>query len=331
MTHLDLFTGIGGFSIAARKVWGDDHRIISFCEIDQRCRDFLSRAWPGVPCWDNIKTLDATKWKDKVDLLTGGPPCQPASRVGKQKGSADDRWLWPEAIRIVAECHPTWVLFENPPGIKDLAQYGVQPPVEEDGSACGNTGDLFSRRGRCLFEKILEEIEALGYEVSVLDIPAAAINAPHIRHRLWILAYATQERERPGSSCGNSRSGKFLEGSLPRANASYDAQSHLADCQCSGRDREAVSVCREESGQSFVESRLDPWSSYAWVPCADGKIRRAPDDSFGLVDGLHCSILGALGNSIVPQIAAEIMKAIKASCIECDLPTNHSNYLLEDE
>jgi DNA (cytosine-5)-methyltransferase 1 len=296
VNHLDLFTGIGGFSLAAYEVWGDEHAIVSFCEIDRRCREFLSRTWPGVPCWDDIKTLDATKWIGTVDLLSAGVPCQPASRAGKQKGEEDDRWLWPEALRIVEECKPTWVLFENPPGVQDVGLDGI-----------------------------LAELEGKGYEIGILDIPACAVDAPHIRSRLWIVGYSEsstrrvlQQHERSGKSDIDARGS--TEGGV--ADTRYQQSRWTTEserCKSSGTFRAPSRLC---------------WDSHLWLPCADGKVRRAPDDTLGLAHGLpmellealgtegrqtpeDCepsrSLLGALGNSIVPQVAVEIMMAIKAA------------------
>jgi DNA (cytosine-5)-methyltransferase 1 len=278
MRHLDLFTGIAGFSLAAREVWGDEHTIISFCEIDRRCREFLARAWPGIPCHDDIKTLDATQWLGAVDLCCAGIPCQPASRAGKQKGSGDERWLWPEALRIIEECKPTWLLLENPPGIQDVGLDGI-----------------------------LAALEGQGYEIGILDIPACAVGSPQLRHRLWILGFSMSI----GSARNNGR--RSREESEDRCEGNL-AHSGMSGCEIStsqpgdaGQEQQAIErgVLRGNSPSQ--------WGSSIWLSCADGKVRRAPDDSICLVDGLHRSILGALGNSIVPQVAVEIMRAIKTA------------------
>ena len=311
MRVLDLFSGIGGFALAEFWVWGGDFEIISFCEIDKRCRNFLSKVWPGVPIHDDIKTLNATKWLGTVDLLVGGPPCQPASRAGKQRGKEDDCWLWPEALRVLEECQPTWCLFENPPGIEDVGLDGI-----------------------------LDEMERLGYEVAPpFDIPACSVDSPQIRHRYWILGHSENSARRVLLQHEKQRESDFdlrgsVEGHMAHSederhqerrmgyrqtgreneriawSASAEiAESRLADTEVN--ERGARLCYREPEGQWRDEPANSHWDSYVWVPCADGKVRRAPDYSFSLVDGLHSSILGALGNCIVPQVAAEIMKAIK--------------------
>lgn len=268
-THIDLFSGIGGFALAAS--W-NGVRTVQFCEIDRRCREFLSRAWPGVPCHDDIRTFHGT---GPVWLLTGGVPCQPASRAGKQRGAEDDRWLWPEACRCLAEIRPTWALFENPPGIGDVGLAGI-----------------------------LAEMEAIGYEVRVLGIPACAVGAPHRRERYWIMGHALES--------GRKRSDVSVRPGRPLETSSDERRPvccELADTQTTtglGMSNGG------KHGASTSYGRCDPdlWRDCVWLPCADGKVRRAPDDSIGLVDGLHRSLLGALGNSIVPQVAARIIAAM---------------------
>lgn len=97
-THLDLFTGLGGFAIAAQAA---GFRTVAMCESEPRCQRFLTRTW-GIPVIHDVHELDGRQYRG-ITLLTGGPPCQPASRAGKQGGAGDDRWLWPEALRVLAE------------------------------------------------------------------------------------------------------------------------------------------------------------------------------------------------------------------------------------
>lgn len=239
-THVDLFAGIGGFSLAAS--W-NGVRTVAQCELDPKCRAFLEEAWPDTEKHNDVRTFDGERYAGAW-LLTAGVPCQPASRAGKQRGSTDDRWLWPAALAVLGRVRPTWALFENPPGIGDV----------------GLTG-------------ILADVEALGYEVRVFGIPACAVGSPQRRERYWIVC-------------------------------------HMGEPDSDGR---AAGQCQAEAARyrSAAESNVGGfWRDYVWLPCADGKVRRAPDDSVGLVDGLHKSVLAALGNSIVPQVAAEIINAM---------------------
>jgi len=113
MKHLDLFSGIAGFALAAQNVWGADHHIHAFVEIDQFCQKVLAKHWPGVPIHSDIKEYkhDGTV----IDLLTGGFPCQPFSCAGKREGRDDNRFLWPEMFRVIGETRPRWVIAENVP------------------------------------------------------------------------------------------------------------------------------------------------------------------------------------------------------------------------
>ena len=320
MTHVDLFSGIGGFALAAH---ANGIRTVQFCEIDSRCRDFLSKAWPGVAIHDDIRTFhcgeaDGTRLHQNgiraeraPFLLTAGVPCQPASRAGKQRGEADDRWLWPESLRVLRKVAPAWCLFENPPGIGDLGLNGI-----------------------------LSDVEAEGYEVEVLSIPACAVNAPHRRERYWIvgkrMAHADEPR-REGPDVREGRhdahglcaeraqgdladTGRFESGQDEQKRGSQGRTTNRRDsAECVGYAESSIGRARENKGEYKWHDRSElsnagSWNNFVWMPCADGKVRRAPDDTFSLVDGLHRSILGALGNSIVPQVAARVIAAM----VKCD-------------
>ena len=159
--HLDLFSGIGGFALAAK--WAG-FRTITFCEWDKFCQKVLRKNFPDVPIFGDIRELDGTKYKG-VELLTGGFPCQPFSIAGKQKGKDDDRYLWPEMLRIISEAQPTWIIGENVAGIVNMA-----------------------------LDQVLIDLEAQGYAAWPFIIPACAVGAPHRRDRVWILAYSNSNR-----------------------------------------------------------------------------------------------------------------------------------------
>src|SRR3990167_7230120 len=110
---LDLFSGIGGFSLGLERTGG--FRTIAFCEIEPYCRAVLKKHWPDVPCFTDVRTLTACD-VGAVDLICGGYPCQPFSEAGKRLGAQDDRHLWPEYLRLIQELRPTWVIGENVAG-----------------------------------------------------------------------------------------------------------------------------------------------------------------------------------------------------------------------
>lgn len=160
-----LFSGIGGFDLGLERA---GMRCSWQVERDPYCLRVLAKHWPDVPRHHDIKELDRDDFAglDAVDLVCGGPPCQPASLAGKRRGADDDRWLWPETLRCVAALRPAWCLFENPLGFVTLGLDGV-----------------------------LSELEGLDYAVWPLVIPAVAVDAPHRRSRVWILANSNSVRE----------------------------------------------------------------------------------------------------------------------------------------
>ena len=305
--HIDVFTGMAGFTLACH--WADIQTEV-MCENDKRCRQFLERTWPGIPIVPDVRGFDGTEWRGQF-LLTAGVPCQPASRAGKQRGKEDDRWLWDETLRVVSEARPDWCLFENPPGIDDVGLGGI-----------------------------LADLEAQGYEVAPpLIIPACAVNSPQLRARYWIVAYNNKQSikkdtDREGKSkqtdwgtlwninpsIGQGNVALPIGGRQERAEqqpAGYSqhnkgdmADTSRAECLQGRNDKPG-----NKEGAHTKPTRNPPyqaqWDNSLWLPCADGKVRRAPDDTFGVVDGLHRSLLAGLGNSIVPQVAYEIIRAIK--------------------
>lgn len=188
MTHLDLFSGIGGIALAAR--WaGFSTRL--FCEIEPYAQRVLRKHWPRVPIHDDIRTLTAETLQrhgvGRPTLLTGGFPCQPFSCAGKRKGTADDRFLWPEMLRIIAECRPAWVVGENVAG--------------------------FVRLG---LDRALADLEGEGYECRTFVLPACAVGAPHQRMRVFIVAHAQGGQRRdfaPDAGNGAQREGRGEPGS----------------------------------------------------------------------------------------------------------------------
>jgi DNA-cytosine methyltransferase len=162
MKHLDLFSGIGGFALAARWMGWE---IVQFVEIDNYCQKVLSKNFKGVPIHGDIKTFDGKRFRGTVDILTGGFPCQPYSACGLRKGKQDDRHLWPEMLRVIREIRPKWVVGENVVGLLNW-----------------NEG--------LVFEEVQADLEAEGYEVQSFILPACAVNADHQRERIWIIAYA---------------------------------------------------------------------------------------------------------------------------------------------
>ena len=157
MRHVDLFSGIGGFALAAR--WAG-LETIQFVEIDPFAQRVLRKNFPDVPIHTDIRDFDATQFQ-RTFLLTGGYPCQPFSQAGKRGGEGDDRHLWPEMLRVIRECRPTWVLAENVAGHITMG-----------------------------LDTVLVDLESEDYSTRTFVIPACATDAPHRRDRVWIVAYS---------------------------------------------------------------------------------------------------------------------------------------------
>ena len=167
MKHLDLFSGIGGFALAAKWVWKDEYLNVGHSEIDKYCCQLYHKRFPESKCFGDITKVDWSKVK--VELITGGFPCQPFSVAGKRRGKADDRYLWPPMFDAIRAIHPRFVVVENVPGLDDKTHLAL------DGC--------------------ISDLESEGYEVAPpFWIPACAVGAPHRRNRIWIVAYTNHGR-----------------------------------------------------------------------------------------------------------------------------------------
>lgn len=182
LTHLSLFSGIGGLDLAAE--WAG-FKTVGQCEWADYPTKVLEKHWPDIPRWRDIKTLTKESFYERtglwtVDVISGGFPCQPFSVAGKQRGKGDDRYLWPEMVRVIKELRPTWVVGENVAGIVRMA-----------------------------LPDILSELEACGYRARAFLVPACAVGARHRRYRVAIVGYAEHNglpsTEVKGSAAETSR------------------------------------------------------------------------------------------------------------------------------
>ena len=162
MNVLDLFSGIGGFSLGLQRA---GMKTIAFCEIDKYCQKVLKKNFPDIPIYDDVCKLNGSDINEPVDLICGGFPCQPFSVAGKRLGAADDRHLWPEYLRLIQELKPkpTWIIGENVAGLINMG-----------------------------LDKVLSDLEGAGYAVRTFVIPAVAVDAKHRRDRVWVVAHALQ-------------------------------------------------------------------------------------------------------------------------------------------
>ena len=162
MTHGSLFSGIGGFDLASQWMgWENKFH----CEWNEFGQKVLEYYWPKAELFTDITKSNFTKYANKIDILTGGFPCQPYSSAGKRLGKEDARHLWPEMLRAIKEIQPRWVVGENVRGLTNW-------------------------NGGLVFDEVQSDLEAQGYEVLPFLLPACAVNAPHRRDRIWFIAYS---------------------------------------------------------------------------------------------------------------------------------------------
>jgi len=191
MRHGSLFSGIGGFDLASEWMGWEN---VFHCEWDSFCQKVLKYYWPKSESYGDITKTDFTIWRGRIDILTGGFPCQPYSQAGKRLGKEDDRHLWPEMLRAIREIQPRWVVGENVHGIVNWS-------------------------GGLVFEEVQTDLENEGYEVQPYILPAAGVNAPHRRDRVFFVAYATGNGHKSGHKetrgterCSEQRGLQQLEG-----------------------------------------------------------------------------------------------------------------------
>lgn len=168
LTHLSLFAGFGGLDLAAEMA---GIKTVGQCEFADYPTKVMEKHWPDVPRWRDIRTLTgevfyARTGRRTVDVISGGFPCQPFSNAGKRRGKEDDRYLWPEMVRVIKELRPTWVVGENVAGIVNME-----------------------------LDTVLFDLEAEGYQTRTFLIPAHAVGAPHRRYRVAIVAHTDSSRQ----------------------------------------------------------------------------------------------------------------------------------------
>src|SRR3990172_4764746 len=345
MKHIGLFEGIGGFSLAAR--WAG-WETIAWCEWNEFGQKVLRHHFPEAEGFGDIKQTDFKKYNGKIDIITGGFPCQPYSLAGKRKGKEDDRHLWPEMLRVIREVQLSFVVGENVFG-------------------------LINWNGGLVFDEVQADLEDEGFEVWAYVLPACAINAPHRRDRVWFVAYNqhnwNRRREQQQESEQKTNRTSENTGSNGCSNGEYDKQiskrnewefgtggkERLSTCKalqdvpnpdcdgcdkCNGNNEKHTGKGREYALNDIVKATMHTnGTSEQGEPIEQQRERKfnRPDrrDGFnnfqnfptqspicGGDDGLPRELDGitfpkwrvesikAYGNAIVPQVALEIFKVI---------------------
>lgn len=207
LTHGSLFSGIGGPEIAAEIMgWKN----VFHCEINPFGRKILDYWFPNSKSYEDITKTDFTEWRGKINVLTGGFPCQPFSCAGQRKGAEDDRYLWPEMLRAIREIQPDWVVGENVAGILSMVQPGSETALGREKSLFGEVDrKRILHRQEYVVETVCNDLEREGYSVQPVVIPACAVGAPHRRDRVFFIARRIQDNNNNIGSGYTCRFGRF--------------------------------------------------------------------------------------------------------------------------
>ena len=281
---LDLFSGIGGFSLGLEST--GFFETVAFCEKDDFCKKVLQKHWGDIKIYDDIRSIDD---EIQADVITGGFPCQSFSQAGLQKGRADDRFLWNEMFDVIKKVKPRWVIGENVQGIINIEQGMVLKQVQDD-------------------------LEGIGFEVQCIVIPASGIGAWHQRKRVWILANNISKPKSIRHRGRDSKSKNEEWAFLPREQEGGEMGSKTKRCsnvsdtgskRYKGHDFKQIKHDQKfrQSAGNNDEKRETWWET-------ESRICGVPDGvSYG-VDRDRAQRIKALGNSIVPQIARQLGLAI---------------------
>jgi len=293
MAHVDLCSGIGGFALGFQ--WAGLSKPVLFCDIEPWSRKVLAKHWPDVPIATDVKELanDPDRNVPDCDILTAGYPCQPFSHAGKRLGQADDRHIWPYILQIVAQKRPAWCSFENVYGHVSMG-----------------------------LDQVLLDLEGQGYASRTFIVPACAVDAPHRRDRVWIIAHTDSDREPNGPVNGSQ--GQRLQSSADVADTESligDGGEHRkfteegerqGELGGEGSLRRKADVADTDSARCKEQRRSEPaQAKHQARQCGSGWL---PEPSVGRVaHGIPKRVdrLRGLGNAIVPQIAMKIGEAIK--------------------
>jgi DNA (cytosine-5)-methyltransferase 1 len=286
---LDLFSGIGGFSLGLEST--GFFETIAFVEKDKFCQKVLKKNFNNIPIEEDIRNVKGSNYK--ADVITGGFPCQPFSVAGKRKGTEDDRYLWDETIRVVAECKPKWFIGENVEGIINIQEGMVLRQVQTD-------------------------LEEQGFQVQCLVIPASGIGAWHQRKRIWIVANSSSQRSSSQSIGEHRELDKEIKGKKEtRDQSTLCTSSSCSDVSNSNnngsyrsqRNETEQSSNKQEDRLSFRDDKDVSNSNSNWWK-AQSKLCGVPNGLSYELDKDRANRIKSLGNSIVPQIARQLGLAI---------------------
>ena len=284
LTHGSLFSGIGGFDLASEWMgWKN----VFHCEYDPFCQKVLKHHFPNSKLYKDVRKFDATNYLGRVDILTGGFPCQPFSSAGKRKGTEDERHLWPEMLRVIREVSPKYVVGENVRG-------------------------LLNWSGGLVFEEVCADLEAEGYEVTPYLLPACGKNAPHRRDRIWFVAHSNKCNDRRTSRSVSSKEEEERiceRNEVPKSTLSGEVWNapDTFSARCEGGRK-----LTKPTTQKRISDSCDTWENFPTQPPICGGDDGLPEELDGITfPKWRKESIKAYGNAIVPAVAHEIFKAIQ--------------------
>lgn len=276
MKHASLFSGIGGFDLAAQWMgWENEFH----CEHNEFGKKILKHYWPKAISYDDITQTDFTIHRGSIDVLTGGFPCQPFSVSGKRGGTNDDRYLWPEMRRACQEIRPNWLVCENVTGIitmEDPREISKDVFFKVENRTLVRLQEIdryeavYVRQAKMLIETICEEIEACGYETIPFVIPAASVGAPHRRDRIFIVAHAYNN----GSHGSKNGQGRNKGNDCHEAREESIEQSKGCGCKADATNTNSHRLQRRGNGELCTEkahSELEGLSPAPYVTNPNGE------------------------------------------------------------
>ncbi len=286
MKHGSLFSGIGGFDLAAEWMGWQN---VFHCEMNPFGQRVLAHHFPNSKLHEDVTTFPASDYARRIDILTGGFPCQPYSMAGKRKGKEDERHLWPAMLEVIRGIQPRWVVGEN---VRGLVNW--------------NDG--------LVFEEVCADLEVIGYSVQPFILPAAAVNAPHRRDRVWFVAHANGSHDGRAARKDASESGKeriHQRNAVRQFAEPGEVQRNATNTE--GIRRKNPLPNRKLEGRRFGErSKSSTWDSFPSQPPICGGDDGLPAE----LDGITFSkwrneSIKAYGNAIVPQVTHQIFQAIQ--------------------
>tara|TARA_R110002110_G_scaffold144883_6_gene334266 strand:- start:1457 stop:2314 length:858 start_codon:yes stop_codon:yes gene_type:complete len=277
MRVLDLFSGIGGFSLGLEAC---GMTTTAFCERDPYCQSILKKHWPKTPVHTDVRNLDGKQYQGSIDVVAGGFPCQPFSVAGKRLGSEDDRHLWPEMLRIIRECRPRWVIGENVSGFVKMA-----------------------------LDDVSSDLEGEGYAVRAFVLPAVAVEARHRRDRCFIIAH----RQDVAYACGKGLQRHGQEHQLRgfgeeeqvigRGDVAHTIGSR-SEAWLSGQEQGQEGHSGEFNHEGYQRSWWETGGEWATEPSVGRVANGVPNR----VDRIK-----SLGNAVVPQLIQAIGELVIAA------------------